>query len=74
MEAKQEYDDAKEKNENAILIFQPYSNIPNVFRIKTNIHSNTKILLTITIQQYITKKFNFNQLNIQNYIVIIWRK
>eukprot|EP01084_Bolivina_argentea_P142164 249751_1 len=38
-EAKKEYKTAKQKNENAILISQPYPDIPNVFKIQTNIDS-----------------------------------
>eukprot|EP01084_Bolivina_argentea_P142166 249757_1 len=37
--AKKEYTIAKQKNENAILISQPYPDIPNVFKIQTNIDS-----------------------------------
>ena len=64
-EAKKEYKEAKEKNENAILISKPYKDIPNVFQIKTNIDKDSKISLQISIEQYLTKKFNFNHLNIQ---------
>eukprot|EP01084_Bolivina_argentea_P037434 69244_1 len=51
-QASKEYKEAKQKNENAILIFQPHKNIPNVFEIKTNIDGKSKIFLTITIEQY----------------------
>eukprot|EP01084_Bolivina_argentea_P303167 523354_1 len=64
-QAKKEYRTAKQKNENTILISQPYSDIPNVFKIQTNIDSGSKILLTIKIEQYLKKQFNFNQLNIE---------
>eukprot|EP00484_Ammonia_sp_Unknown_P017184 CAMPEP_0197027774 /NCGR_PEP_ID=MMETSP1384-20130603/7651_1 /TAXON_ID=29189 /ORGANISM="Ammonia sp." /LENGTH=928 /DNA_ID=CAMNT_0042456677 /DNA_START=52 /DNA_END=2838 /DNA_ORIENTATION=- len=64
-EAKKQYDEAKKKDENAILISKPYKDISNVFRIKTNIDAQSKVSLRITIQQYLTKKFHFNQLNIQ---------
>ena len=64
-EAKEEYKEAKEKNENAILISKPYKDISNVFQIKTNIDKDSKVSLQITIEQYLTKKFNFNQLNVQ---------
>eukprot|EP01084_Bolivina_argentea_P093107 167480_1 len=64
-EAKQEYEAAKKKSENAILISQPHENIPNVFQISTNIDAKSKILLNIQIEQYLTKQFNFNQLNIE---------
>ena len=63
--ASKEYKAAKEKNENAILISQPHKDIPNVFKIKTNIDAKSKILLTIEIEQYLQKKFGFNELNIQ---------
>eukprot|EP01084_Bolivina_argentea_P024071 44918_1 len=49
--AAKEYKMAKHKHENAILISQPYDNIPNVFQIQTNIDSKSKILLTIKIEQ-----------------------
>eukprot|EP01084_Bolivina_argentea_P111454 198836_1 len=62
-EAKQEYIAAKQKNENAILISQPNKEISNVFEIKTNIDSQSKISLNITIEQYLKKQFNYNQLN-----------
>ena len=58
--AKIEYDEAKEIDEHAILIYQPYNNIPNVFKIKTNIDSKSTILLKIQIEQHLTKKFNIN--------------
>eukprot|EP01083_Nonionella_stella_P152195 487497_1 len=64
-QAKQEYVAAKEKNENAILITQPFPDIPNVFQVKTNIDSQSKIVLTIHIEQYLKKKLHFNALNIQ---------
>eukprot|EP01083_Nonionella_stella_P032398 88696_1 len=63
--AKKEYIAAKHKDENAILVSQPYDDIPNVFRIKTNIDSKSKIILKITIEQYLQKRFNFNELTIQ---------
>eukprot|EP01084_Bolivina_argentea_P279730 478246_1 len=63
--ASKEYAEAKEKDENAILISQPYKQIPNVFEIKTNIEAKSKVLLSITIEQFIKKKFGFNELNIQ---------
>ena len=37
--AKKEYEKAKAKNDNAILISQPNKDIPNVFQISTNIKS-----------------------------------
>eukprot|EP01084_Bolivina_argentea_P304117 525151_1 len=64
-EAKQEYNTAKENNQNAILIYQPHKNIPNVFTISTNINSKSSISLSINIEQYLKKKFNYNNLNIQ---------
>eukprot|EP01084_Bolivina_argentea_P037432 69238_1 len=64
-EASSEYAEAKEKDENAILISQPHRNIANVFQIKTNIDAKSKISLTITLEQYLQKTFDFNQLNIQ---------
>eukprot|EP01083_Nonionella_stella_P141371 435412_1 len=64
-EAKEEYNKAKKKSENAILISKPYKDISNVFQIQTNIDKNSTIKLEITIQQYLTKKFHFNQLNVQ---------
>eukprot|EP01084_Bolivina_argentea_P139725 245783_1 len=63
--ASNEYNKAKQNDENCILICQPYPNISNVFKISTNIDSNSKISLNITIEQFITKKFNFNELNIE---------
>ena len=60
-----EYSEAKKKNENAILITQPHKDIPNIFEIKTNIDSGSKISLTITIEQYLRQKFDFNELCIQ---------
>ena len=63
--AAKEYKQAKEKDENTILISQPHKEIANVFEIKTNIDSKSKISLTITIEQYLKKTFNFNQLTIQ---------
>eukprot|EP01083_Nonionella_stella_P234298 824826_1 len=63
--AAKEYDTAKTKDENAILISQPHAEIPNVFQIKTNIDSKSKVSLTIQIEQYLQKTFSFNQLNIQ---------
>ena len=63
--AAKEYSDAKEKDENAILISQPHKDIPNVFKVQTNIDSKSKISLDITIEQYLKKKFNFNEITIQ---------
>eukprot|EP01083_Nonionella_stella_P164285 543223_1 len=63
--AKEEYMVAKTKNENAILVLQPYDNIPNVFLIKTNIDAQSEIKLQVTIEQYLQKKFDFNELNIE---------
>eukprot|EP01083_Nonionella_stella_P166484 556723_1 len=63
--ASKEYSEAKQKNENAILISQPYDDIPNVFEIKTNVDSKSKVSLDITIEQYIPKRFHANQFNIQ---------
>ena len=51
--------------ENAILISQPYKYMPNVFEIKTNVDSGSEISLNITIEQYLQKRFNFNELTIQ---------
>eukprot|EP01084_Bolivina_argentea_P153584 267799_1 len=65
-EANKEYMSAKTKDENAILISQPYDNISNVFLIKTNIDGQSNILLEITIEEYLAKKFDFNELNIEN--------
>eukprot|EP01084_Bolivina_argentea_P301469 520109_1 len=64
-EAKKEYIEAKETNENAVLIYQTDPNIPNVFTIKTNIDSDSKISLKLTIEQFVTKVLNFNALNMQ---------
>eukprot|EP01083_Nonionella_stella_P059183 154869_1 len=63
--ANKEYIEAKANDENAILITQPYDDIPNVFQIKTNIDCKSKILLNLKVEQYLQKQFNFNQLNIQ---------
>eukprot|EP01083_Nonionella_stella_P234296 824821_1 len=63
--AAKEYDTAKTKDENAILISQPHNEIANVFQIKTNIDAKSKVSLTIQIEQYLQKTFTFNQLNIQ---------
>eukprot|EP01084_Bolivina_argentea_P026000 48339_1 len=63
--ASQEYNVAKQNNENAILVSQPYKNIPNVFEVKTNIDAGSKMLLTIEIEQYLQKQFDFNQIDIQ---------
>ena len=63
--ADKEYKAAKQKDENAILISQPHKDIPNVFQIKTNIDAKSKISLEITIEQYLCKTFNFNELTIQ---------
>eukprot|EP01084_Bolivina_argentea_P005533 10421_1 len=63
--ASKEYIAAKQKNENAILINQPHTDIPNLFQIKTNIYAQSKVILTIEIQQYLQKTFNWNELNIQ---------
>eukprot|EP00484_Ammonia_sp_Unknown_P015947 CAMPEP_0197080930 /NCGR_PEP_ID=MMETSP1384-20130603/214375_1 /TAXON_ID=29189 /ORGANISM="Ammonia sp." /LENGTH=949 /DNA_ID=CAMNT_0042519821 /DNA_START=24 /DNA_END=2874 /DNA_ORIENTATION=+ len=63
--AAKEYTAAKQKNENAILISQPHKDIPNVFQIKTNVDAKSKTILTITIQQYLQKKFNFNELSVE---------
>ena len=70
--AAKEYSAAKEKDENAILISQPHRDIPNIFQIKTNIDSKSKISLEISIEQYLKKKFNFNELTIQ--ILRNWSK
>eukprot|EP01084_Bolivina_argentea_P046621 85849_1 len=64
-EAKQEYTIAKQKNENAILVSQPYDNISNIFKIQTNIDSQSKVILNIKIEQYLITKCNYKQLNIQ---------
>eukprot|EP01084_Bolivina_argentea_P269187 457428_1 len=64
-EAKQEYTAAKEQNDNAILISQPNKHISNVFQISTNIDSQSEITLNVSIQQYLQKRFHYNQLNIQ---------
>eukprot|EP01084_Bolivina_argentea_P008357 15664_1 len=63
--AAKEYNEAKKKNENAIIITQPYKNIPNAFQIKTNIDAKSKVLLTIEIEEYLQKKFDFNELSVQ---------
>eukprot|EP01084_Bolivina_argentea_P250469 419648_1 len=63
--AVKEYKQAKQKNENAILISQPYKDIPNVFQVQTNVDGGSKVSLEITIEQYLKKTFNFNQLTIQ---------
>eukprot|EP01084_Bolivina_argentea_P259500 437852_1 len=63
--ASKEYVSAKQKNENAILIDQPHKDIHNLFRIKTNIDAQSNVILTVEIQQYLQKTFNFNELNIQ---------
>eukprot|EP01083_Nonionella_stella_P213516 770060_1 len=63
--ASAEYEEAKERNENAILISQPYADIPNVFQIQTNMDAGSKISLKITMEQYLRKELHFNQLNIQ---------
>ena len=39
--AKMEYSEAKEKDENAVLIYGPHKDIPNVFEIKTSIYSKS---------------------------------
>ena len=41
--AAKEYAAAKEKEENAILISQPHKDIPNVFKIQTNIDSKSPL-------------------------------
>ncbi len=56
-----EYNEAKEKNENTILISQVDANIPNVFEIKTNIDSKSCIILNIHIEQLY--KNNLNSIN-----------
>eukprot|EP01083_Nonionella_stella_P032467 88889_1 len=63
--AKKQYIVAKSKDENAILISQVDKDIPNLFRIQTNIDSESEISLKITIEQYLKKTFNFNQLNVE---------
>eukprot|EP01083_Nonionella_stella_P274790 932960_1 len=63
--AKRQYIVAKSKDENAILISQVNKDIPNLFRVQTNIDSESEVSLTITIQQYLKKQFNFNQLNVE---------
>eukprot|EP01084_Bolivina_argentea_P277959 474723_1 len=63
--ASKEYQAAKKKHFNTILISKPYDNIPNVFSVRTNIDSGSKILLNIAIEQYLQKQFKFNQVNIQ---------
>eukprot|EP01084_Bolivina_argentea_P005532 10416_1 len=63
--ASKEYTAAKQKNENAILINQPHTDIPNLFQVKTNIDAQSKVILRIEIQQYLQKTFNWNELNIQ---------
>ena len=63
--ASNQYKQAKQKKANTILTSQPHNDIPNVFEIKTNIDSKSKISLEITIEQYLQKKFNFNELTIQ---------
>ena len=63
--AAKEYKEAKKKKENAILISQPHDDIPNVFKISTNIDKGSSIELNITIEQYLKKKFDFSELTIQ---------
>eukprot|EP01084_Bolivina_argentea_P121295 214942_1 len=63
--AKIEYNEAKSDDKNCILIHRPYNDIPNVFEVKTNINSNSKISLNITTEQYLKKQFNMNKINIQ---------
>eukprot|EP01083_Nonionella_stella_P188626 695742_1 len=63
--ASNEYRAAKQKDENAILISQPHPNIPNVFEVKTNVDAKSKVTLTIQIEQYLHKTFDFNALDIQ---------
>eukprot|EP01084_Bolivina_argentea_P269754 458531_1 len=63
--ASHEYTNAKANNQNTILIKQTNSEIPNLFTISTNINNGSEITLTITIEQYLTKTFNFNALDIQ---------
>ena len=60
-----QYQKAVKENKNAILISRPYPNIPNVFSIETNVSKNSKIKLIITIEQFIEKELNFNQLNVE---------
>eukprot|EP01084_Bolivina_argentea_P197846 338949_1 len=48
--AKKQYIVAKSKDENAILISQVDKDIPNLFRIQTNIDSESEISLKITIE------------------------
>eukprot|EP01084_Bolivina_argentea_P024067 44913_1 len=63
--AASEYKDAKEHNVNTILISQPYKEIPNVFEIKTNMKSKSKVILTIKIEQYLQKQFDFVRLGVE---------
>eukprot|EP01084_Bolivina_argentea_P076674 138986_1 len=63
--ADKEYKEAQKKDENAVLLSQPYEDIPNVFEIKTNIGAKSNTILNITIEQILKKKFHFNQLNVE---------
>ena len=63
--AKAEYTAAKAKDETAILISKPFDDIPNVFRIKTNMRGGSKVQLRLSIQQFIAKKLQRNELTVQ---------
>ena len=63
--AKAEYSAAKAKDETAILISKPYDDIENVFRIKTNVRGGSKVQLKLSIEQFVAKKLQRNELTVQ---------
>ena len=64
-EAELEYQSAKEKELNTVLISQKYPNIDNIFEIATNIEASGKTQLNITIEQFVEKKFDNYELTIE---------
>eukprot|EP01084_Bolivina_argentea_P056598 103546_1 len=59
------YDCDTKSNENGILMTPANPQIPNVFRIQMSIKPKSKILINITIEQYLHKILDFNHLNIE---------
>ena len=60
--AAKECKEANQKKENAILISQPYKDMSNISWIKTKVDRRSNI--SILIEQYLQKKFNYNELTI----------
>jgi len=63
--AKAEYTEAKAKDETAILLSKPYEDIANVFRVATNVRGGSKVQLRLSIEQFVAKKLQRNELTVQ---------